>query len=311
MTSAPFPINPELTAIAIGYKNQNYNLIADAVLPRVPVGKQDFKYWQYNLAEGFTVPDTKVGRKSKPNEVEFSATEQTASTLDYGLDACIPQADIDNAPANYDPVGRSVEQVTNLIQLDREVRAAGLVFNASNYATANKTTLSGTSQFSDYANSDPISVIQSGLDACIMRPNVMTIGRAAYTKLISHPKIVKAVHGNAGDAGIVARKALADLFELEEILVGEGFVNTAKKGQTASISRVWGKHIALIYRDKMADTRGGTTFGFTAQFGDRIAGSDFDKNIGLRGGQRIRVGESVKELITASDLGYFIQNAIA
>jgi len=53
------------------------------------------------------------------------------------------------------------------------------------------------------------------------------------------------------------------------------------------------------------------TFGFTAQFGTRVAGSTPDKNIGLRGGQLVRVGESVKEIITSDQLGYYVQNAVA
>jgi len=74
---------------------------------------------------------------------------------------------------------------------------------------------------------------------------------------------------------------------------------------------VWGNHASFIYRDQLADANSGTTFGFTAEFGGRIATSSFDKNIGLRGGQMVRVGESVKELITAPDLGYFFENAIS
>lgn len=31
----------------------------------------------------------------------------------------------------------------------------------------------------------------------------------------------------------------------------------------------------------------------------------------MRGGTRVRVGESVKEVISAADLGYFIENAVA
>jgi hypothetical protein len=309
MPNAPFPIQPELTAIAIGYRNTI--LIADAVLPRIPVGTQEFKYLQYNLADGFTVPDTKVGRKGKVNEVEFSATELTAQTDDYGLEDPIPQADINNAPPNYDPVGRAAEGITDLILLDREVRTAGVVFNAATYGASNKITLSGTSQFSDFTNSDPIGVIQAGLDTPLMRPNTLTIGRQAFSKLATHPKICKAVFGNNTDAGIVTRQQLAALFELEEVLVGEAFVNTAKKGQAVSLSRCWGKHISLTYRDKLVSTRSRMAFGYTAQWGGRVAGSWEDRNIGLHGGTRVRVGESVKELICAADLGYFIQNAVA
>lgn len=307
----PFPVQPELTAIAIAYRNTR--LIADQVLPRVPVGVQDFKYWSYNKADRFTLPDTQVGRKGKPNQVEFGMTENTASTLDYGLDDAIPQSDIDNAKLipGYDPLGNAVEGIMDLILLDREKRVADMVFAAANYPTANKTTLSGTSQWSDFANADPIAAIQTYLDVPIMRPNVMVIGRPAFSVLIRHPKIMKAVHGTAGDTGVARRQQIADLFELDDVLVGEAFLNTAKPGQTAAFSRVWGKHCALIYRNSTADVRKGVTFGLTAQFGGRIAGSIEDKDIGIRGGQRVRTGESVKELITASDVGCLFTNAVA
>jgi len=144
----------------------------------------------------------------------------------------------------------------------------------------------------------------------VMRANKMVIGRAAFTKLAMHPKVVKAFFGNAGDSGIATREFLARLFELDEVIVGESFVNTTKKGQTPALARAWGKHIALLNIDNLADVSSGSTFALTAQFGSRIAGSLPDEDIGLRGGQKLRVGESVKELITAPDLGYFIQNAV-
>lgn len=306
---APFPIQPELTAIAIGYRNKR--LIADEVLPRVPVGKQEFKYLKHTLAEGFTIPDTKVGRTSQPNKIEFTATEVTDATVDYGLEDPVPQADIDNAPPNYDPLARASEGLTNLILLDREKRVADLVFAAGNYGASNKVTLAGADQFSDFVGSDPIATIMDALDAMIMRANIMVLGRAVFTKLCQHPKICKAIHGNSGDVGIVTAQQIASLFDLESVMVGEGWANTAKKGQTASLSRLWGKHLSLIYRDRLADARSGTTFGFTAQFGSRIAGARPDPNIGIRGGQMVRVGESVVEVLTANDLGYLISNAVA
>ena len=309
MPKTPFPIDPYLMAIAIAYRNQR--MIADEVLPRVPVGKQEFKYMEHTMADGFTIPDTKVGRRSQPNQVEFSAIERTGSTDDFGLDDPVPQSDIDNAPPNYNPLGRATEGIMNLVELDREVRVAGVVFNANTYAASNKVTLSGTDQFSDYVNSDPLDVIVGAMDGMIMRPNIMTIGRAAFSVLARHPKIVKAVHGNDGDSGIARRRDIAELLELEDILVGEAWVNTARKGQAVALARTWGKHIALTYRDKTASNRNGVTFGLTAQFGGRIAGAIPDKDIGLRGGQRVRAGESVKELICAAPLGYFIQNAVA
>lgn len=306
---APFPIQPDLTAIALEYRNRR--MIADQVMPRVPVAKQDFKYLVHTLADGFTIPDTKVGRRAAPNQVEFSATEQTSSTVDYALDDSVPNEDIENAPQNYNPVNKAAEYITALLELDREQRVASAVFNASNYAAANKSTLSGTTQWSDFTNSNPIGAIMTALDACVMRPNIMVLGRAVYTQLVQHPKIIKAWLGNAGDAGVANASALANLFELDAVLVGESFVNSAKKGQATSLARVWGKYCALLYRDSVATASRGTTFGFTAQFGTRIAGSFEDKDVGMRGGLRVRVGESVKEVVTATDLGYLFSAAVA
>ena len=46
MSKANFPVNPVLTAIAIAYRNRR--MIADDVLPRTDVGKQEFKYLQHD-----------------------------------------------------------------------------------------------------------------------------------------------------------------------------------------------------------------------------------------------------------------------
>jgi hypothetical protein len=151
----------------------------------------------------------------------------------------------------------------------------------------------------------------TALDAVVMRPNIAVWGRAVFTKVATHPAIVKAVHGNEGGSGIATAQQIASLLELDALYVGESWYNSAKRGQTASMARLWGKHAAFIYRDSLANTRSGTTFGFTAQFGDRVAGKWEDKNIGMRGGVRVRTGESVKEIVTANDLGYLFIDAVA
>lgn len=104
MSVAPFPTDPVLIAITETYRNQAY--ISDMVLPRVPVGRQEFKYWRYPVEETFAVPDTLVGRRSQPNEIDLTATEVESMTFDYGLEDPIPQADIDNAPPNHSPIDR-------------------------------------------------------------------------------------------------------------------------------------------------------------------------------------------------------------
>jgi len=145
----------------------------------------------------------------------------------------------------------------------------------------------------------------------VIRPNTMVIGRPAWSVLSRHPEIVSACLRNAGESGIARRQDVADLFELDEILVGEAFVNTARKGQAANLARCWGKHIALTYRNRQAAPQRDVTFGMTVPFGQPVAGAWDTKEIGLRGGTKVRAGESTAEVITCPDAAYFLQNVAA
>jgi hypothetical protein len=314
MAKAPFQYNPALSAISLAYKNPAVSLIADQVLPPVPVATENFGYLTFPKEDAFTVPDTRVGRTSKVNQIEFGDSLVTATTEDYGLEDPIPNKDIINAQNSrmgYDPLVKSTEYLTNLILLDREVRVAAAVFNAANYGASNKTTLSGTGQWSDPA-SDPSAVILAAQDAMIMKGNVLVLGRATWTAMRQNVNLVKKILGTAATSGLLTRQQVADALELQDVLVGESWVNTARKGQTAALGRTWGKHAALLYLDPSADTTRGITFGYTAEFENRIAGTILDDpDIGLRGGVKVRVGMSVKELVLGSDLGYFWQNATA
>jgi hypothetical protein len=318
LSTVPFAVNPELTAVAVGFRNTEDSLIADEVLPRVDTA-ETFAWTKYDTAEQFTVPDTKVGRKSEPNQVTFTSEQVQDKVEDHGLDDFVPQRDMDVWAAMPKPAGGgpvSPEMVatmglTNLILLSREVRVAGVVFNPANYEAGLKETLVGNDQWSDYDDSDPLQDLLDALDKPLVRPNKMIIGGLAWTKLRQHPKIVQAVHINATGAGTVTRQQLAEVLEIEKVVVGGARVNTARKGQAANFVRTWGKHCALIYSSKIAAQTFQPTWGWTAQFGSKFAGAIPEPKRGLKGGNTIRVGEQVKELVAAKGAGYFFENVVA
>jgi hypothetical protein len=313
-TQAPFPINPDLTAIALAYRNEA--LIADMVLPRVPVALDAFKYYKFNRDDAFNVPDTKIGRKSEANMVEFGGTEVTDSTVDWGLKDAVPLQDVRNAANSpFDPMGQATSNLTRLIQLDREQRTAGVVFNAANFATGNKATLSGTGQWSDYTNSNPLSAMLTAFDAMLMRPNKLVLGQAVWTVLRQHPRIVEAIKSTGagtGAQGLVSRQQVADLLELQEVLIGAGWLNGAKKGAAAAYARCWGKFACAIYTEPVASSQTATTFGFTAESGGGLRVRDwFDDKIGTDGAQVVQVVDTCKEVLPANDLGYLWSAAVA
>lgn len=309
MAVSPYPIAPDLTAISVLYKNKAY--IADMVLPRVPVSKQNFTFISYPTDAMFNVMDTAVARRGKPNEVTLDGTETPDFTLDQGLDAGIPQADVDNSDERYRPLDTQTLQLSELVALGREQRVANLVFNTASYAAGLATTLSGTGQYSDYVNSDPVVGINAMLDLPLIRPNKLVFGQQSWTGFRSHPRVVQACKGTAQQGGIASRQQVAELFEVDEILVGAARANNAKRGQTPSLARLWGKHIAGIYIPPVLTGQGEVAFGASFEWGSRQVQQWADKDIGMRGGQRIRVGESLKERIIANQAGFMIQNAVA
>lgn len=317
----PFPVNPVLTALTISYRNVALKFIADEVLPRVPVGASKFSWMFHPIEQGFSFPDTEVGRRGRVERVAFSGDQRTDEVRDYGLEDAILQTDIDDADAmrarglgTFDPVNVATELLTDLILTDREVRVAKKVQDPASYAASRRRVLAGASQFSDYDQSKPIEVLKEGFNGTmIFRPNTMVMNREVWSVVSSHPHVVNACKGNVTGRGIVSPAEFVNLFSgegLSKLLIGEAFVNTARRGQVPTIERVWGKSISLIYINPNARPETGATFGMTAQYGTRIAGRWEDKNVGIEGGTVVRVGERVREVITAPDVGYLIQNVI-
>lgn len=321
-TNRPFPTDPVLTAIAIGYRNDPSEMIHTKVLPGVPVTSRRFSWLTFPIEEAFTVPELAVGRLGQPGQVSFTAKEEEGSTSDYGLDDVIPITDIDEAAAarrantsTYDPENAAVEGITRLVLLGREVRASKIVQNPDNYDAARRLALAGTDKLSDFANSDPYGVLNAAMTKpLVYRANTVSMGMEVWEVIKRHPKLIKAVKGGLAEDGAISRAQLAELLEIrpEDLLIGAAMVNIAAKGQAVNLARVWGKSIQCHYVDprKKSAMDNILTWGFTAEQETRIAGSIPAPNVGIKGGKQVRVGEMVKEVVCAKSLGYIIQNAI-
>ena len=310
----PFVPAPQYTAIALAYTNRE--MIADQVLPRISVSAREFKWDKHAKSSMFQVPSTLVGRKGSPTEVDSPATEETSSVSDYGLDDVVPREDIEAAAGKpgLDPLGRATEGISQLIMLDREIRTAGIVFAAATYPVGNKVQLSGNDQWNEYAQaaSDPVEDILTATQGALMRQNTAVMGEAVWHSLRRHPKLLAAFYPvNASGGGMLSLAQFAEFFEFDRVLVGRAYKSTSKPGQTLALSRVWGNHFATMHQNPLASLRGnGITFGATAEHLERFATTMDEPKTGLRGATRVRVGETVKELITAADIGYFIEDAI-
>lgn len=309
-----FPRDNHLTAIAIAYRNPEVALIADRVLPRVPVGRREFSYVKYPDAEMYGVPSTRTGEKDRVNRSEV-AGEKVTDQVEINAQAIpLTTADISDAPPGVDPKARATERATSIITLAHERAVAQLVTDPTNYPATNRRDLAaGGNKTLDDADGDPFLELRSGLDACLVRPNVVEIGHTAWLKISTAPKLVERVLGGGSTVGYVTREKLAEALEVSEVIVGAGFVNVAKPGKTPVLTRLWGNQVLAFYRDSSVDTSGGVSFGITAQYGDRHV---YTKTIepgdmGLEGGLEVVAGELTRPLILAPRAAFLWTNAVS
>ena len=95
MSRAPNPQSEQILALVIGYRQAM--CIAERVLPVLPVNEELFKWFEVSLKDSLQMPDSKVGRKSRPNEMEIGSTERTAQTVDHAIDDFVPATDVERA----------------------------------------------------------------------------------------------------------------------------------------------------------------------------------------------------------------------
>lgn len=327
--ATPLPYDPQRTAISQEYREPG--MIADRVLPRTHrLGSRKFSYQRWRKADAFIVPDTRLGRVGKPAQVEFEAEKVTDETEDHGLCDYVPQADVDAAsnsamrqPEESDPLDNATVMLTHLMLLAREVRVANAVFAPASYDATLRSALGVGSRF-DEGNTDVIEAIDDALQLPIVRPNVAVMGQQVWVALRRHPDVLKAIHMGEGDKGLASRRAVAELFELDEILVGRSRVASNVEGQDLALKRAWGKSMALIYRGGPAGGTEGSegvgmapdtrtpTFGFTASYVDMEMRTAFRADRGVRGAHMVAVLESSKEVICGGDaFGYLFANAVS
>ena len=303
-------IDSALTTFSRKYENQSF--IWKQVMPIVPVKKRSDKFFRYVVEDYFRIPDDAVSPKAYPNEVGLRVDTDNYSVQDYALEDWVSKEEEDNADSPLAPRTDATEFLVELLNLAQEKRVADIVFNPATYPSTNVVTLSGTSQWGGSAD-DPIGDIMRGLDTAFQRPNLIVFGAEAWSKFRQLPEVIDAVKATPGASlkgALASADEVAKLFEVEKVLIGLAKYNVSAEGQAASYSRLWGKHVALLYVKKKPTIRS-VTFGATFVEMDMTVMTGWDGRRGAKGATWIKVAWNNDTKVIAPDVGYLIQNAVA
>lgn len=236
----------------------NPALVNEKLFPSVMVKFEADKYIIYGL-ENFNLYETLRANGAESTQVDWSFSEGSYFAEEYSLKDIVTDRDKANADKPLTLDIDTLELVTDGVDLAKEDRAATIARDTANYVTGNTSALSGTSQWSDYANSDPLSDFKTMQVAVhkgsLKYTNTVVLPYEVALTLAYHPAILELVKytesgllqtldGGLGE-GLLPRR----LFGMEVVVAGAS-VNTSNPGQAASLSAIWGTDVIAAYVEK-------------------------------------------------------------
>lgn len=234
-----------LTNVSVKYTNDEF--VADRVFPVVEVDKKTGIYYEYDKSNLRKEDSRRVG-SAKTAEADREMVKRNYGPLEeHALKTGVTKDELDNYDSPLNPFIDATEHVTEKLMVEKEVDLATDL--ADTGIVTNNTTLSGTSQWSDYANSDPFGVIETGMANIrkngIKRPNTIVMGQPVWDKIKHHPELLDRVKWS--NRGVLTEEVFASLIGVQNVIVAPAVYNTADEGQTDSLDYIWGKHMWLMY----------------------------------------------------------------
>ncbi|MGH6821929.1 MAG: hypothetical protein ACREC4_00305 [Methylocella sp.] len=251
-------VDTALTDISVGYIQDDTNFVADRVFPKVGVVHRSDLYYKWSK-DDFLRDEVRPRADTEESAgMGVSLTTDSYACTAYGLHTDIG----DQARANQDP---AVDLESSLLQvlmqkhrIKRDRDFATKYMKTSLWGTDITGVVSAPSagqtiQWSDDL-SDPVTDIANGesmiLENTGFMPNVLVMGFRVFQALRKHPLVIDRIkYTMRADASNITEALLAQLFGIDDVVVGKAAYNTSIEGTSPAVnSLIIGKSALLAYR---------------------------------------------------------------
>jgi hypothetical protein len=261
-------ISQALTQIATAYIQDEANYVADKLFPVIPVQFQADKYFKYSKDDFF-----RDEAQLRADATESAGTGFNLTTGSYSAGVWALHKDLgDQTRRNADPaldldVATTKEIMQKLLIRRERFFAANYVTSGVwgtdvTFSTAGVPGTTASQYWNDDVNGDPITDVLVGQTTIMQntgfKPNKLLLTWPVYQVLRKHPLIIDRIKFTTqAFSGTVTAALLAQLFDVEEVLVSNAVYNSASEGQvnyttgvstvTGSYSFINGKNALLVY----------------------------------------------------------------
>lgn len=302
-----------LTPVSSGYFPKG--MICENILPVVQSAQFTGLLGKYGTSH-LRIENTVKGGRGKYRRVEAMTRTTAAFVIEgHGLEGVVTKEDYRNVEKPFDAEKDEVIGLSSLLFIEKEKLLADTLTSTS--IVTQNTTLSGTSQFSDYVNSDPVSVIKTALNAILdgcgtNQDVVMALDKKVYNTLKYHPALLDMLGFKFHRPGGLTAEEIAKAFEIDRVEIADARYESAAEGQTSALLPVWGKHIVIgVFPKKSAimQTSGGYMVRLTGSQPRKV----YKKSDGINPPEstQIVVEDEYDMLISNAGAIYLIKDAIA
>jgi hypothetical protein len=322
-------VNRPLTNISVAFSQEaaGVEFVADRAFPAIPVENKSDLYWTYKRGD-FNRDEMQKRGLSQESAGTGYAVDSTGT---YTCNVWALHKDVDdqiraNSDSPLAPDRDATIFLTNKALIRREIEWATQYFAHSVWTgeVAGQATSDSTHvAYWDSATSSPITDIrhaktQMRLNSGGFTGNIIVFSRPVFDKLVDHPDFIdRTKYGQtAPNPAMATRRIIAEILEVEEVLVMDAVSNTAAEGATESNAFIGGLSAALLYRPKNAGLMvpsAGYTFNWTGMVGATGGAGLRIKTFRMEhlASDRVEVDAAFAMAKVAADCGFFFNGVIS
>jgi hypothetical protein len=246
-----------LANVSVQYRNTNY--IADRVFPIIDKVGYKAKIARYLKGAWFRDEAGIRGPGSRANRGGIPTDYLDIATTEYAFASPVTDEDRDAAKMiggpPLQPDQDAIEFATDKVDLKKEIRVANMIkTSAWSGIAAGGTDAHG--HWAAGAGNTFLADIKGGIETVRsntgIRPNRLTIDAGTYGSLKEESTILDKIKYT--ERGVLTKELLAVILELDEVIIGEAIVNTAKEAKgnaNWAASNVWevnaGKGMGFLF----------------------------------------------------------------
>jgi hypothetical protein len=294
--------------------------VASQVLPVMDVASQAGNFGKIPLEQLLQERDTKRSPGSGYARGKWTFDKATYACEEHGAEEPVDDREAKMYAEYFEAESVSTMRAFSAVLRNAELRAANLLFNATTW-TGPALATEITNQWDKNHTSDavPIDDVEAAVnkvyDGSGLWPNALIINRKVFRNLRNLDQIVERINsegaGNASKPSDISTAMLAQLFDLDFVIVAGNTRNTATEGQDATPGQIWSSEYAMVARiatsNDMREPCVGRTFHWS-QDGSSIGGTVESYRDETVRGDVIRVRHDVDEFVLYPQAAHLLFN---